>query len=115
MTIPHWGRLTPVQIYMLSLAGHVIPPPYDEPDIVAPDTERLRSMTEGREDLRRMTGKDFGFDLASWHDYLIEDEGDWGYTHPYGWRQTRQAVEAAMHSPDRLRLVNLLETDETPT
>ena len=110
MTIPNWGRITPSQGDMLMLAGHVLrcyPVPQGT---VEPDEDRLEAMRQGRESLRRLTGQDFGYDLARWHGYLLEND-QWDYQHPYEWQVVQPAIERVLTDPDRLRLAKLLEAD----
>ncbi len=107
MTVPHWGRVTPVQGFMLMLAGHVLHRLH-ESGMVEPDQERLDAMRQGRKALCQLTGQDFGFDLARWHEYLLSDNRH-GYKHPYAGRVVKRAIEEALHDQDRLRLVNQLE------
>jgi hypothetical protein len=44
MTLPNWGRVTPSQMFMLLLAGHVLSRGYIPPGTIQPDEERLESM-----------------------------------------------------------------------
>ena len=111
MTIPNWGRITPSQGFMLMLAGHVLRRHFVEPVTVEPDDERLESMKQGRDRLCSLTGQDFGYDLARWHELLIGNDEEWGYRHPYAWKTVRRAIEKAMDDPDRIRLVKLLEDE----
>jgi hypothetical protein len=96
---------------MLMLAGHVLRRFRPPTDAVEPDADRLAAMRAGREQLRRMTGQDFVYDLGRWHELLLANP-DWGYEHPYAWRAVRPAIEAALNDPDRLRLVAVLEQAE---
>lgn len=111
MTIPGWGRLTPVQINMLKLAGRLGRRPR-EPGIDLADEERLKAMAVGRDLLRRLTGVDFGYDLRRWHEHLIGAD-EYGYRHPYAWRVVRPAIEEALEDPERLQLVRQLEQART--
>jgi hypothetical protein len=94
---------------MLCLAGHVLRPVFVTPDTIEPDDDRLAAMKGGREGLRRLTGQDFGYDLARWHEFLAGNDEAWGYKHPYAWKTVNKAIEKAMDDPDRLRLVKVLE------
>lgn len=111
MTVPNWGRVTPIQMDMLMLAGHVMRPHPVPPGTVEPDEARLRAMAMGRAQLRRLTEQDFGYDLPRWHEYLLAAENV-QYCHPYAWHAVRPAIERALTDPDRERLVTLLE--QTP-
>jgi hypothetical protein len=64
-------RLTPAQLAVHLICGKQLP------------TFRRATMTacirDGRLHLRRITGKDFGYDLAAWHEHLKESR-EGGYT-----------------------------------
>lgn len=107
MTIPGYGQLTPLQCSMLRLAGEVLHRFRQE----VSDEERMDEMVASRAELVRRTGQDFGFDLASWDDWLRADEKLRGeYMHPYSWRSTRRMLESLVGDERRLRLVQALET-----
>jgi hypothetical protein len=108
MTVPGWGQVTPAQMYMVMLAGHVLHRHPVQPGTVEPDEARLRAMALGRARLRRLTGQDFGYDLRRWHEHLLADE-DTGYSHPFAWDTVRPAIERALADSDRERLMALLE------
>jgi len=110
MTIPNWGRITPCQGDMLMLAGHALRRYHMPRGTVETDEDRLEAMRQGRQNLRRLTGQDFGYDLARWHAHLLGND-EWGYRHPYAWRTVRPAIERALTDADRLRLVKVLEAD----
>jgi hypothetical protein len=105
MTVPRFGRITPMQWHVLNLIGYTIGRGHVGLDI--PEDERLANMRDGREALVGATGQDLGYDLAAWHDYL-RTRPDTGYTHPYGYSGVRRAVEEALNEPERLRLVQRL-------
>jgi hypothetical protein len=65
-------RLTPAQIGMHALLGHLLPRGMSADQ---PLRERIR---EGREFLVRLAGVDLGYDPAAWHDYL-RATNDGGY------------------------------------
>ena len=108
MTIPHWGRITPSQGYILMLAGHVISGLQPEFGAVEPDERRLDAMRAGYAGLCRLTGRDHGYDLAKWHQALMAGNDEFGYRHPYAWRTVRKAIETDINDSDRMRLVRLL-------
>jgi len=66
-------------------------------------------MDVGRANLCRETGRDFGYDLRTWHDYLVESEFAGAYAAGPAWREVWAHLQAAMHSRDRERLVALAE------
>ncbi len=113
MTIPGFGRVTPIQGAMLQLAGYNLDPlkygfdparPGSEP---IPDDDRKAIMEAGLLTLRATTGQDFGYDLTVWHSYL-KSHPEFGYTHPYAYRNTRELIQTALADPERRRLVTEL-------
>jgi hypothetical protein len=105
MTIPAFGRCTPVQIAMLELAGYDLGVP--KRTFVHDVEERLAGMREGRGSLVLLTGQDYGFDLRNWRGYLLTSGEDLGYTHPYAFRSVDRAVEHALADAGFSRLVEL--------
>lgn len=65
-------RMTPAQMALALICGETLPPMVPTPEDMC---DRLR---EGRAGLVKVTGKDFGYDLQAWHDYLKESR-DGGY------------------------------------
>jgi hypothetical protein len=115
MTIPGFGRLTPIQMDMLELAGLNLDcrrygfDPFNPGAAAIPDADRIEIMKRGRASLVEHTGQDFGFDLTAWQGYLVAHP-DLGYNHPYGSRVTKKYVRAAIADPERQRLVSLIES-----
>jgi hypothetical protein len=67
-------------------------------------------MKEAREMLTRQTGRDFGYDLAAWHHFLLSnDKLSEEYTFVYAWEAVKPRIDDLINDPDRLRLVRLLE------
>jgi hypothetical protein len=95
---------------MLGLGGELIDALHPQPT----DDERIREMKECRDLLQKLTKRDFGFDLAAWHEYLLrsEEHAD-QYTHPYAWNAVRPKIAQLIESKDRIRLVRLLESRAT--
>ena len=85
-------RLTPAQIAVRLICGDDFPPFVRKGESLA---ERMR---DGREMLTQITGKDFGYDLAAWHDHLkLSRQG--GYT--YGRNIVLPKImQAAFESPE---------------
>ncbi len=113
MTVRDYGRTTPLQMDMLSLGGEVllwsgaVPPG---------ERDRLTAMREAREMLMQRAGRDFGFDLAAWHDFLLNDgKLSDEYTFVYAWKAVRRRIDELFDDPERLRLVRLLEEHRTTT
>jgi len=97
-------RLTPAQIGVRLICGNRLPP-FAESRIVGDMTERIKS---GHDWLVQISGKDFGYDLAAWHDYLKESR-DGGYT----WAGTiglPGIMEAALASKEWRRAVRQIQT-----
>lgn len=110
MTIPGFGLLTPSQMYMVELTGTPLPSRLvRNPSPPPTDAERLAAMRHGRAELRRLTGRDFGYDLAAWRAFLTTS--DFGYTHPYGLEATEETVDEAIADPDHARLVALADDE----
>jgi hypothetical protein len=84
-------QLTPAQLGM-SLMIHGSMP-------MMPFGSRAEGIARGRQDLIRITRKDFRYDLRAWHDYLTEtNEGGykWGNRH----RGIAKAIETAQSDAD---------------
>jgi hypothetical protein len=108
MTMRSFGRVTPIHISMLELAGYVV----DGRDMrpAAGDNEYLRTMRNGWAKLRRTTGKDFGYDLAAWREFLVTASKDeFGYRHPYAYRRVDGIVRSQIDDSRRAELVAKLK------
>jgi hypothetical protein len=92
-------------MYMLALAG--IDDSIDQDEIELSDEERMSKITWGRKLLQNMTGKDFGFDLASWRNFLItnDDSDEFGYNHPYAFNNVDKEIQRALLDENRERLI----------
>ncbi len=108
MTLMSFGRATPIQMDMLALVGYE----FAEGDMkpVTTQNARKRAMMSGLQDLRRATETDFGYDAATWRDFLIESGDEFGYTHPYAFRGVDRAVRAALADPEVVATLGLLAT-----
>ena len=108
MTIRGYGRVTPLQMNMLRLGGEVLL----SGGIAAGqanDQERLSVMTKARQTLMQRTGRDFGYDLAAWHHFLLEDaQLSEQYTFDYAWKAVKRRIDELLDDPGRLRLERLL-------
>ena len=106
MTVPKLGRVTPLQGAMLQLGGQALLRGSEAPS----DLERMGVMKEARDLLRHRTGKDFGFDLAGWHHFLLTNaELSEEYTFDYAWKGVKRRIEELLDDPGRLRLVRLID------
>jgi hypothetical protein len=107
MTVRHYGRVTPLQMLMLSLGGDIV----SWGGTVPPsDSDRLNLMKEAHGLLTQQTGRDFGYDLAAWDHFLLNDDKfSEGYTFIYAWKAVKPRIDELLNDPDRLRLVRLLE------
>jgi len=91
---------------MLELGGEVLLRGGTEP---ASDDERLSTMKEARQALTKKAGRDFGFDLAAWHQFLLNDAKlSEEYTFVYAWKAVKRRIDELLDDPDRLRLARLL-------
>lgn len=96
-------RLTPAQIAIHRICGQRLPLD-DELSLI----QRIRS---GHDFLVRITGRDFGYDLQAWHDYLSNNR-DGGYT----WNssiKTPKIMAAALANPNWITAVDAIQ--EKPT
>src|SRR5262249_471215 len=58
------------------------------------DRDRLNVMEDARQILAQQTGRDFGFDLAAWHHFLLNDDKlSQEYTFDYAWKAVRQRID----------------------
>lgn len=106
MTVPRFGRITPLQGDMLQFAGHVLSH-QAEADIT--DEQRIAALKAGHAALVTRVGRDLGYELLAWHALLSSDRKLRGeYQHPYAWRSVRAAVERALADPTRERLLTAL-------
>ena len=111
MTIPGFGRVTPIQAAMLELAGYNLDPlkyGFDPARLAVkeiPDEEREAIIRQGLSLLQETIGQDFGFDLSAWHECL-KTRPELEYRHPYGYQSTRRFIEAAVREAERERLVD---------
>lgn len=71
--------------------------------LLSDPSQRVATMRQGRLDLMRATGKDFGFDLSAWRDHLLGNE-ELGYKHPYAFASVDRAVQSALADPEYARL-----------
>jgi hypothetical protein len=113
MTIPGFGRITPMQGDMLLLAGYRLTPSPELNEAPIPDEEREQLMCDGLRALRRATAQDFGFDLSAWEQYLMS-RLDSGYCHSYAFATTRTRIAAAIADPERARIVEELAKGGAP-
>lgn len=113
MTLRPFGRVVPIQIDVLALAGYCANYRPGDRSITlgADDAARKRSMKRGRSALRRTTGQDFGYDLAAWVNYL-EAHPDQGFTHAYAHAGVARAVREAIADADFQRLAAELAAEE---
>jgi hypothetical protein len=94
-------------MYMLSLGGDILSWGGTTPPT---DRDRLNLMKEAHGQLTQQTGRDFGYDLAAWHHFLLnDDELSKEYTFDYAWRPVKRRINELLDDPDRLRLVQLLD------
>ncbi len=115
MTMKSFGRIIPLQGFMLGLAGYGPSKQDGVRDLVQGqnDDEKINAIFENRSRLVKLTGVDFGFSLKEWHDHLLSVERlKRSYTHPYGWKGVEKAILAEIANPDRERLEALAEEME---
>lgn len=110
MTLRSFGNVVPIQMHLLQLVGYEATSRDMRP--VSGGNARKRAMRDGLHSLRRATGADFGYDAAAWREYLIEQDVETGYTHPYAFSRVDKAVVAALADPKVLATLQELRTSE---
>jgi hypothetical protein len=93
---------------MLGLAGEsCYPAPRQS------EQQTLYGMQECRRLLCKLTGKDFGYNLQRWHQFLISSEPfREQYMFPYAWSAVEPRIHELIHSNERQRLAAILESQE---
>ena len=108
MSIRTYGRVTPLQMDMLGLGGEILLSGGIASQR-ASDEQRLDVMKDARQMLMQRSGRDFGFDLAAWHQFLLNDAKlSEEYTFDYAWKAVKPRIDELINDPDRLRLARLL-------
>jgi len=121
------GRALPVHFDMVALAGWGMNNPevkdylaeYEDFGFIQDEGQAVTEICRGRAGLIRMTFQDFGFNLAQWRMFFLdnwaadpegsEKYGGWGYRHPYSFRGVDKIVLDGMNRPQRPNLVALAE------
>jgi hypothetical protein len=91
MTIRGVGKPVPSQLYLMQLTGLVVEgfAKVHNPS----EAQVTRSKEEGHRKLCRMTGRDFGYDVERWYEYLILS--DYGMTYHGGYGAMRRFLKKA--------------------
>jgi hypothetical protein len=92
---------------MYRLAGEWLP--MCEPDPL-PLSERI---THARRALVEETGRDFGFDLKQWHEYLVQNHKD-GYCWSNQHRSILSRIREAETDPEWRHAVAALAAEQSP-
>ena len=89
----------------------------DDYDFIENEALAVKEICHGRAGLIRMTLNDFGFDLARWRMFLLnegaaasngsENRGGWGYGHPYSASLIDHIVLSGIGQAQRPHLVAL--------
>ena len=109
MTVAYFGNPVSIHFSMLALAGWYVE--VDEAYLIGDDAERLAEMRKGRIDLCRRTSVDFGYDLKGWRELLLTFD-EFGYRHPYAFKDVDMAVLDAIADPTFQRLRAEAEAQE---
>ena len=76
------------------------------------DDDRIHEMRQALKSLRKETGRDFGYDLEAWHNYLINsDEHREQYTFHYAWDAVKSKIVELISDPERSRLCREITTN----
>jgi len=110
MTLMSFGHAMPIHLDMLSLVGYESV----ERDMQPATTLNVRklAMQSGLKSLRQITGVDFGYDPAMWREYLLDDDDDHGYQHPWAFAGVDAAILAALDDPDVVAAIDLMAQDD---
>lgn len=111
MTVRRFGRILPLQMDVLNLGGEVLSWSGTVPPT---DRDRLYRMKDAYRMLKLRTGRDFGYDLAAWHHFLINNR-ELSKDYTYRSKAVKQRINELIDDPERLRLVRLLEEDPDAT
>ncbi len=101
--IAKFGLVTQSQLAILKLIGYRLSG--DEINLSIPDDERINNMILGRKRLGKLTGLDFGYDLAAWDQFLIA-RPEYYYSFPYAFELVKQTVQHYKSDTDRQRLIS---------
>lgn len=113
MTMKSFGKVAPLQMWVLMLAGYGITRMQGASDMVLPKDDDLiiKNIIEGKNNLIKYTDQDFGVSLKLWHEYLLSDEKYRSkYTYSHSWKGMSKAILAEINNPDRSRLEALAES-----
>ena len=111
MSLHKFGRVTPLQMAMLRLAGEDVLRGGSGP---LTDIQRVDAMKKGREALMRRTGLDFSYDIAAWNDFLLSDASlSEEYKFNFAWRAVQQKLEERIHDPNHARLAAMCMEEST--
>jgi len=106
MLDPRFGRLVYTHINMLRLIGYSFGA--DDTEIEFDVPKRLKIMRDGHDALVQATGRDFGYNLQKWRQFLCQHGDKFGYTHPYAYKAVDYIVQRAIADPEFQRLAKLL-------
>jgi uncharacterized protein (TIGR02996 family) len=112
MTLRPFGNVMPIHLDVLALAGYERVSRERQLRRAGTDAARKAAMRKGRRALCRRTGRDFGYDLAAWRDFLMADE-DSGYAHPYAFAGVDRAVQQATKDARQRRVAAELENEDS--
>ena len=104
MTVPRFGRITPIQGHLLGLAGFQLSRAGAR--IPEDDSELADTMRDALRELRRLCAADFGCNLVAWREYLMCPEAKHlGYAREPGFGELDEAIIAAASDSRRKRVV----------
>jgi len=104
--IAQFGLVTQSQLAILKLIRYRLSG--DEVNLSIPDDERISNMILGRKGLGKLTGLDFGYDLAAWDQFLIA-RAEYYYTFSYAFKLVQQAVHHYKSDTGRERLISKIK------
>src|ERR1043165_883942 len=82
-------RISPIQISMVHLTGEQLPIESQSPTLAA----RAKRILAAKDALIRATGRDLGYDVLRWHQYLVSAEVPQDIRDEYTWSDLHQRFE----------------------
>ena len=104
MSHPVHGRVTGLQSLVLGLAG------VDGSNSAeaSSDDELVAAMRDCRKLLMKIADVDFGYDLKTWHEFLLSHAKLHAeYTNSYAWDSVSVEIRGRFANPERVRLARI--------
>ena len=73
---------------------------------------KTRAIKLGHQQLVEMTGRDFGYDVAKWREFMLQHNEEYGYKHPYAFKAVDRAIVDAIRDADLQAFLDTIDTVE---